>query len=66
MMKHKKTEHENKVSICIDFSQKKCNLDENVCWFRHPEEYTENEKMDIEEATNEEVFHEVQTENLQT
>ena len=55
LMKHRKIEHIDKVSNCRVFSQGKCKLDENSCWFGHKEK--ESEEMEIDEGINELGFH---------
>ena len=60
LMKHKKTFHPDKVSKCREFLLGKCNSDENNCWFAHKTEQRESEKMETDEETNKQVFHQDQ------
>ena len=59
-MKHKETFHPDKVSKCREFLLGKCNSGENNCWFAHITEQRESDKMETDEETNEQVFHQDQ------
>ena len=52
LMKHRKMEHQNRVSRCRDYLQGKCDLNDSLCWFIH-------EQQENKEA-HEQVFHEAQ------
>ena len=61
LMKHRKTEHSDKVAKCINFAQGNCSFTESSCWFMHDEGRS---KMDMhignehESEVKEQVFQE--------